>query len=213
MSETAVFCPRCGLQSTDGLRFCKRCGTNLEEVSKVLTGALTPPAPEIATEVEVAYARRMSTAVYKLVGSLAAFLTFMVIFRQWWVFFLLFPVAHAVRDIIHAKFIKNNVTNPFAAMAALEETDKERKGKRQKRKRRRTESLPEAASETHPLYVAPPQPVFSSPAPTTGELEKPRELEFDPANPPPSVTEGTTRSLDDREREARLREYEPPRSR
>lgn len=39
-----MYCPRCGTQNTDGAKFCRSCGTELEAVALVLSGGATPPA-------------------------------------------------------------------------------------------------------------------------------------------------------------------------
>lgn len=36
-----MFCPKCGTQAIDGTKFCRGCGTDLEPVTAVLSGALT----------------------------------------------------------------------------------------------------------------------------------------------------------------------------
>ena len=189
MSAVPVYCPKCGLQSSEGIRFCKRCGTNLETVSKVLTGSLAPAAAEdLRTDVEVAYAEEMSSALYNLIGSVATFVVLMVIFRKWWVLFTLFWVAHSIKDFVHLNYIRRTITEPVAAKAAL---DARRKGHGKKRKKRHG-AEPEGVT---PYIPAPPHTAIPAPAPTTGELEKPRELDFEHREPPPSVTEGTTRLL------------------
>jgi hypothetical protein len=38
-----MFCPTCGLEHQEARRFCKRCGTNLESVSRTLTGTAVDP--------------------------------------------------------------------------------------------------------------------------------------------------------------------------
>ena len=39
-----MYCPRCGTQNTDGVKFCRSCGTELEAVALVLSGRAAPPA-------------------------------------------------------------------------------------------------------------------------------------------------------------------------
>jgi hypothetical protein len=204
MSATPVYCPKCGLQSFEGARFCKRCGTNLEAVSKVLTGALDVRShDDVQAELEVVYAREMSRALYKLLGSILTFVALMIIFRgQWWVLFTLFWVADAIKDFVHAQFIRKNISDPVAAKAALDA----RKDKKKHKKKHKRHAEAEPAAQ----IPAPPQPVYTAPAPTTGEIEKPRELDFE-ENPPPSVTEGTTRFLDEDAADAEARRYVPPR--
>lgn len=206
MSSESVFCPRCGSQSVPGDRFCKRCGTNLETISRVLTGNLAPAqsSETLSAEMEIEYAREFSKAMYNLIGSLLTFFVLMFVFRgQWWVFFLLFWVADSVRDLVQASILKRQIQNPAAFHAALEAfKDKKKEKRRRKRRERDSDDEPKAlpapahvenlvSSQPHHAYVEPK-------APTTGKLSKPEGLVFDPENPPPSVTEGTTRLLDDR---------------
>jgi hypothetical protein len=190
MSSSAVYCPKCGTPSTDGARFCRRCGTNLEAVSQALTGQLAQPRnmDDLATEMEVAYAKEYSKAIYNLIGSITTFLVLLFIFRgSFWVYFLLLWVANCVRDVIQANLLKRQITNPIAFQAALS-AYKDDHGKRKKKKKH--EELPPA-----PVAAEIPSAVASGeyvpPVRNTGEL-------FDPDNPPPSVTEGTTRHLDQR---------------
>jgi hypothetical protein len=211
MSATPVFCPKCGFQSSEGIRFCKRCGTNLEAVSKVLTGALTPQTrDEVTTEVEVVYAREMSRALYKVIGSIALFAVMMIVFKaQWWVLFFLFPLADAIKDLVHAQFIRRNVTDPYAAKAAFEA----RKGSKKKRGKKHRQQENDAQTSYTP---GPPQTAYPVAAPTTGELEKPRELEepreYDFTGiEPPSVTESTTRLLEKDGADPEAPRYVPPR--
>lgn len=37
MADSAFFCPRCGSQSSDDTRYCRRCGANLDVVAKALS--------------------------------------------------------------------------------------------------------------------------------------------------------------------------------
>ena len=102
MSYEPVYCPKCGFQSAPDQRFCKRCGTNLEAVSRALTGNLQPAVDTsaLSTEMEVTYAKELSKAIYQLLSSVGVFLVMMFIFRgAFWVWFLLFWVANSVRDV------------------------------------------------------------------------------------------------------------------
>lgn len=198
MSTDYVYCPKCGAQSMATLRFCTKCGTNLEAVSRVLTGQLPRPVASVdeATEMEAAYAREFSSAMYHLIGSIATFSVMMIVFRgQWWVFFMLFWVANSIRDMIQAYLLKQQMKSPAAFHAALEAYKSEKGTKRRRRRRREEAALPEART---PEALPPPATgAYVPPARTTGELKKPDEFVFDPDNPPPSVTEGPTQLFDD----------------
>jgi hypothetical protein len=207
MSTTPVFCPKCGLQSTEGLRFCSRCGTNLETVSRALTGQLPAPSGEsLRTEAEIEFAREWSKALGNLLTSVVVFTTFHFIFDAFWTWFLLIWVGFAVRDVVQAYLLKRTVTDPAALKAAIEASrdDGDRKARRKKRRERKGELSappePVALESTH-------ERVYS--APSTGEIAPP-ELKWE-AGPPASVTEGTTRHLDDKAPDAP--KYAPPQSR
>jgi hypothetical protein len=197
--EELVYCPKCGFQSPSDARFCKRCGTNLEAVSRALTGNLpVPDSSVLSTEMEIAYAKEFSRALYGMLSSIAVFGVFLFIFKgAFWVWFLLFWVFNSVRDVVQAYLLKQQIKNPAAFQAALEAYKEEKHKKRRRRRGRRQEELPPA-----PIVQPVPPPRVASgdyipPARTTGELKKPAEFQFDPDNPPPSVTEGTTRLLED----------------
>ena len=209
MSDDSVYCPKCGYQSPAEARFCKRCGTNLEAVSRALTGSLAPTADAsaLSTEMEVAYAKELSKAIYGLLSSIGVFLVLLFIFRgEFWVWFLLFWVANSVRDVIQATLLKQQIKNPVAFQAALE-AYREEKGKKRRRRRRGRAELPDAPAAVAVSPPHHPSGEYVPPARTTGELVKPRDYEFDADNPPPSVTEGTTRLLDDEPAEET---YRPP---
>ena len=47
-----MYCPQCATQHTDGAKFCRSCGTELEAVALVLSGKSAPPAEGGAKAVE-----------------------------------------------------------------------------------------------------------------------------------------------------------------
>lgn len=202
MANDVVFCPKCGAQSVEPARFCKRCGTNLEAVSQALTGTLAPAPVEgsdAAVEMDVAYATVFSKALYHVLTSVAVFVAMLVMFRgAFWVYFMLFWVASAIRDLVQAALLRKSISNPKAFHAALDAYREEKDGK--KKRRRRKEAQAQAALQEPPRAVSVvdsnPLPAYVPPARTTGELEKPAGYSFDMAEPPPSVTEGTTELLD-----------------
>jgi hypothetical protein len=203
MSAENVYCPKCGAQSTDGARFCRHCGTNLEVVSRALTGHLAPLPNDSALnrEMEIEYAKEFSRAIYGLLGSIATFTVLMFIFKgAFWVYFLLFWVANNVRDVVQAYLLKRQITDPAAFKAAIEayRCEKESKKKRKRREEREAQAALQAPQQPVSLYTPAPQsqPVYVPPARTTGEIKKPEGFEFDPDSPPPSVTEHTTELLD-----------------
>ena len=99
---------------------------------------------DLATEMEVAYAKEYSKAIYNLIGSITTFLVLMFIFRgSFWVYFLLLWVANCVRDVIQANLLKRQITNPVAFQAALS-AYKEDHGKKKRKKKH--EELPRITS-------------------------------------------------------------------
>jgi hypothetical protein len=211
MSDQSVYCPKCGFQSPSEVRFCKHCGTNLEAVSRALTGAPLQLEPAMSsTEVEVAFASELSRAIYHLLTSVTVFLVMLFLFRgAFWVWFMLFWVASSVRDVVQAYLLKQQIKDPAAFRAALEAFKEEKGGKRRRRRRERERAA--LASAPTPVTLPPPRAAgdYIPPARTTGELVKPKAYEFDPDNPPPSVTEGTTRLLEE-EQPPEDSSYAPP---
>ena len=203
MANDVVFCPKCGAQSIELARFCKRCGTNLEAVSQALTGSLAPAPVEgsdAAVDMEIAYASVYSKALYHLLTSIAVFIAMFVMFKgAFWVYFMLFWVASAVRDMVQAALLRKSITNPRAFQAALDAYREEKDGKKKSR-RKRKEAAEQAALQEPPRPVSvvnsDPLPAYIPPARTTGELEKPAGYDFDMSEPPPSVTEATTDLLE-----------------
>lgn len=72
-----MYCPRCGTQNTDGVKFCRSCGTELEAVALVLSGRNAPPAEAVREpktvedwlELRSAGVRHIATGVSLLVIS------------------------------------------------------------------------------------------------------------------------------------------------
>jgi hypothetical protein len=191
MSVPPVFCPSCGTQNVSGLRFCTRCGTNLEAVSHALTGSLVP-LQDAAMEADVAFAKAMSRKLYKLLSSIAFFAVMFYIFGgAWWTLFLLFWVADPLKDLVYLGVLKKSISDPVARKAALDA----RKGSKKKKKKE------DADATTSGLAPDTAEPV------ALASVGQPFEL----APVPPSVTEGTTRHLD--EREPSPPRYSPPTAR
>jgi hypothetical protein len=42
-----MYCPKCGIQTTDSAAFCRGCGSNLSLVSQALTGSLVPASTDL----------------------------------------------------------------------------------------------------------------------------------------------------------------------
>jgi hypothetical protein len=191
MSIPPVYCPNCGVQNLSALRFCTRCGTNLEAVSKALTKSSVTPDGS-ALDADVAYAQAMSRKLYKFLSSLAFFLVMFFIFDQaWWTLFLLFWVADPLKDYIHLSVLKSTIQDPVARKAALEA----KKGKKKKKKKDKEAAA--TTGEIAPQLEAPSEAASIAAGGTPFEYAQPT-----------SVTEGTTRHLE--ESDHREPRYVPP---
>ena len=186
MSESELFCPRCGSESVGDIRYCRRCGTNLEVVTKALSLPALPD--EELARAQRAFRMRLVRGLGLLVlaaGSGKALLALVIAaiamasgpLSLWAVLGLILfgvvPVgfgAFAVRDLLEAYELKKN---PRGALLASPT--------------RRPPALAEAK---------------------TSKMEAAR-LEY--LEPPPSVAEHTTHSLgrsQDDESCVRRREFE-----
>ncbi len=186
MSESELFCPKCGSESTGDIRYCRRCGTNLEVVTKAML------VPALADD-ELARAQRAfrmglvrglgllvlaAGSGKALVGLIIAALAFATGPLSLWavlglILFGFVPAgfgAFAVRDLLHAYELKKD---PRGALSSLPSR----------------QALELAGAETRALDAS--------------------RLEY--LEPPASVAENTTRSLDsstDGERNVRRSELE-----
>jgi len=148
-----------------------------------LTGSLTPVQTEAVANVE--YASAISKKVYKLLSAIAFFGVVFFIFKgAWWTLFLLFMVADALKDVVYLTVMKKTIADPVVRTAALDAT------KKQKKKRKREGKA--ISADEKALGSAAPRP--------TSAIPLDREYEF--SSPVPSVTEGTTRHLEDSREES-----------
>lgn len=163
-----MFCPKCGSQSPEDLKYCRSCGTDLGAVSQALTGKLALPGKS-ESRGHRGEEPRIDSAINSLFTGLAFIcVSFAVLFfapagRIWW-FWMLIPafisLGKAIGEYMRWK----------------------------ERQRGRVEA------QSQPQFQPPSQPPqYLSPPPVSGAYDTPRSFE---AAPPPSVTEGTTRHLD-----------------
>lgn len=172
-----MFCPNCGTQSPDDLKYCRSCGTDIGIVSQALTGALALPASSRPSKAERRRARkgaaqgepRLDRAVSHAFMGLAFLLVSIGVFvfapaGQLWFFWMLIP----------AFSLLGQAAGEFIRWKQLEST------------------APRGVEPVEP--AAPYLPGMQSSA-------APRAIEPPPSferMTPPSVTEDTTRHLDAR---------------
>jgi hypothetical protein len=176
--EESMYCPTCGAQSTENLRFCRSCGTDLGVVSQALTGNLAPTNPQRSLDTrrerrhrghDEDETPRIDGAVTKIFGGLgficvAAAVFFFAPAGKIWFWAMLIPGFMSLGRGI-GEYLRYNELS---------------------------KAVPEA--QTGPQLQPPQQtPQYLSPPPSTGRFDTPHSFE---TSPPPSVTEDTTRHLD-----------------
>jgi hypothetical protein len=169
-----MYCPKCGAQNAEDIKFCRVCGTNLSLVPQALTGQL----PEGPSDTRHGRQRRRDrdhdgspnlghgiTKAFVGLGFLmvASALSFSPAGKFWW-YWMLIPafasLGKGIAEIVTFKYAqKQQLGQPHSPQA----------------------TLPPAVPRVR----------------NTGELAPPSPPAFNPL-PPPSVTEGTTRHLDPR---------------
>lgn len=185
-----MFCPKCGTQNPETGKFCRSCGTDLGNVSAVLSGNL----PAHMTDAGVAHihhearrrrdpaelcgdsTRNIIMGIGFLVVSLALLLTNVAGGRAWW-WAMLFPafgmLSKGISDYVKYKRIEAARRQNAPLNQANQTTDLFNN---------QTSHSNSALPPIQADYVKPPRKSIYD----TGELyEK-----------PPSVTEGTTRHLE-----------------
>jgi hypothetical protein len=174
-----MFCPKCGTENPETGRFCRRCGTDLGNVSSALSGELTPAIPATYTDRHGRVhsnnpedlwsnaVRSMVMGIGFLIISAVLYFTGVAGGRAWW-WAMLFPAF-------------TFLATGFSQLARVKSVEKHR---------------------TNAKPVMPNQ--FSAPAsnqqlpPTQTEYVKPQNSIYDTGDlvSPPSVTENTTRHLE-----------------
>lgn len=173
-----MFCPKCGMQNEDTVKFCRSCGTDIGTVSAVMSGNLPAAITDAgAAEIHYRHKRRndphevQSDALRSIiigVGFMVAAITLAISGiwggRNWW-WALLFPSIFAL-----AKGIPDYVR--YERMIADQK----------------------ANSAPQPLMGQPPQNYSLPPTQTEYVQSDSRYKTGDLV--PPSVTDGTTRHLE-----------------
>lgn len=174
-----MFCPKCGSQNTETVKFCRACGTDLGNVSAVMSGNLpaTVTDPAVAEIHYQAKRRHDPNEVYGdalksiisgigfLVVAIALLMTGVAGGRTWW-WAMLFP--------------------SFIALA---------KGIPDYMKYRRMIANPSPMVQSAPHLMGQPQQNYSLP-PNQTQYVQPESRYKTGDLVPPSVTDGTTRHLE-----------------
>ncbi|HEU4387683.1 MAG TPA: zinc-ribbon domain-containing protein [Blastocatellia bacterium] len=163
-----MYCPNCGAQDVDGTRFCKRCGTNLTDVSQALSGRLRTPehAQDLVKPLKDYFSgRRHSVFGAALIGGGLLIMTLLTLVGMnpmgaFWIVFWMF-----VWGVIQ---LASGLSRLFAAGGELRALGYDP-----------SPALPKPAR----AELSPPQ----SPGYSTG-----------PVTPPTSVTDQTTRRLEEK---------------
>ena len=76
-----MYCPRCGQQAFDEVRFCSRCGLRLDGVTVLLDndGSITPPTPELHASAPSARQKGIRLGVKLIFSSIVLFPIFFAI--------------------------------------------------------------------------------------------------------------------------------------
>ena len=177
-----MYCPNCSLHNSDDLKFCTRCGTNLEVVSEALTGR-----SERETEIDERLVellknyhrgRRMTGLGFVLSALMISKLMLMMILGMPEKFMLLVPLLGIFLAFGVVWFIwgATKWNNSSSELKALGYDDPRNASPRRKRQ---IDSLPEGST------------VMTVKRYTTDSLNK------EVLPPPPSVTENTTKFLEE----------------
>jgi hypothetical protein len=162
-----MYCPTCGLEHLEARRFCNRCGTNLEVISRTLSGS---PADPLAAE-KLEKRRQAMSRAFLVFCAGPVFGLFMVIVSQ---------ILQAVEDYAASNIVENvALFGPLlmliGVMMMLHVFVVYGRKKR----------LVQPAPPPQPLSDAGARPLIQSPPPVVT-----------PPLTPPSVTENTTFRLE-----------------
>ena len=161
-----MFCPKCGIQNPDSGKFCRSCGTDLANVSDVLTGKLQITKGCTNSKGKPISLESSMTKLFMGIAFLAVSIVLGVsgMGRGWW-FWMLIPalmfIGSGIAQYLQLRSAQSNGRFVSADQNAI------------------PASMPNAA-------LPPPQTNFVAPESRyrTGDLV------------PPSVTDGTTRHLE-----------------
>jgi hypothetical protein len=170
-----MYCPQCGSQNNEQVKFCRTCGANLSQVSQALTGQGTKKKKK-SVPLSEADQKRMTASFGELFLGVGFFLVAILMYfsRQTWGLWLLIP-AFAIFGKGAGRLLTIAITYGEA------------------------ESEDEDEAESNAVTI--PAVTAEAPARRTAELPPPA---YDTAhflnNPPSSVTESPTQTFEDKVR-------------
>lgn len=170
-----MYCPQCGSQNNEQVKFCRTCGTNLGQVSQAITGQVKKKKKK-SVPLSEADQKRMTASFGELFLGVGFFLVAILMYfaRQTWGLWMLIP-AFAV-------FGKGVGTLLTIAITYGE-----------------AESADEDEAESTPVSTA--AVTAEAPARRTAELPPPvYDTSHFMNNPPSSVTESPTRTFEEKPR-------------
>lgn len=166
-----MFCPRCATNNLEGARFCRSCGADISLVPQALTGNMPVEDQSMATEEDSHHrrGRRRTPSVDKAIKSIFTGLGFLIVA----IVLAFVPMGRAwwFWMLIPAF---TSLGGGIAEWVRFKQTQP-------------TRSLPPGSMPPSFAAAPPPPRAVEFPVRNTAEL----------VMPPPSVTEGTTRLLED----------------
>lgn len=121
-----MYCPSCGDKNTDGVKFCRVCGTNLIIVSEALTGKLSEVDLTKVDEVTVSKdQKRLESGVEYIIGGLGFAITaiMLCLFGTMWVGVWFFIPAFSllgkgISKVVGIKYVRKLVEFSNVAKSA-----------------------------------------------------------------------------------------------
>lgn len=165
-----MYCPKCSEPNRDDIKFCRKCGANLEMVKDALTGRLPQASTATPAQHGDKHAPSMEHAIQKIFAGLGfIFVAFACLFfapagKIWW-FWMFIPAFGSLgKGVAEYYGVKN----------------------RQQQSAPHTNQLPQYQQPPYQQPAIPPPPASVDYRPrNTGEMAQ-----------PPSVTESTTKLFD-----------------
>lgn len=190
-----MFCPRCGLQlASEEARFCSRCGLRLDALAQFIEGGGRLDAREAAEDLPALTPRQRGTrkgimilAGGLIFGLIALFLT--AIKEDFFVFLVLaaFIMTVGIMRILYGLLLEDDSARKKREKRLKKESRRSARDERPDPARERRRGKPAGArGKELPPRRSVPATAFARPGAETGETAA-----------PPSVTESTTRLLED----------------
>jgi hypothetical protein len=190
-----MFCPRCGQQASEEVRFCSRCGLQLDALAEFVESGGRLAVQDAVEDFPVLTPRQRGTrkGVLILVGGVIfSILSLMLTAMKHDLFVLLIPASfvliYGVLRILYGMLLEDDAARKKVERRSAKDARREEwRGK----KREKFASTLARAAELPPQRSVPAK-VFTKAGAATGEMA-----------PPPSVTENTTRLLEEEDNGSR----------